>query len=431
MASVSTSAKGLRRVQFVGADGHRSSIQLGRVTAKAAEAIKTRVEEIHNAQLASISLSPDTAKWLGEIDDKLHRKLVAVGLAKPRNSASIPLGGFLAAYIAKRTDVKPNTKAHLERARRNLVEFFGEDRPMADFTAGHADEFRIHLRETMADNTVRRICGRGKQFFGAAVSKRLIPENPFRHMATSVRANKDREYFVTRDEADKVLESCPDAEWRLLFALSRYGGLRCPSEHLSLRWGDIDWERSRIRVSSPKTEHHEGKAFRWVPLFPELRPYLEAVYDAAPEGTEHVITRYRDRNSNLRTQLERIIRKAGLEPWPKLFQNLRSTRETELAERFPIHVVCTWIGNSEAVAAKHYLQVTDEHYATASGDVQNVAQQPAATRRSLSQSEQAGQSDNETAQEFAPACDSLPDAKAPPVGLEPTTSRLTAGCSTN
>ena len=45
-----------------------------------------------------------------------------------------------------------------------------------------------------------------------------------------------------------------------------------------------------------------------------------------------IITRYRDRNSNLRTQLERIIRKSDLKPWPKLFQNLRATRETELAE---------------------------------------------------------------------------------------------------
>lgn len=44
-------------------------------------------------------------------------------------------------------------------------------------------------------------------------------------------------------------------------------------------------------------------------------------------------------------------------------------RETELAEIFPLHVVCAWIGNSSAIAAKHYLQVTDEHFdrAIASG----------------------------------------------------------------
>ncbi len=29
---------------------------------------------------------------------------------------------------------------------------------------------------------------------------------------------------------------------------------------------------------------------------------------------------------------------------------------------FPIQVVCEWIGNSQLVAQKHYLQVTDEHF---------------------------------------------------------------------
>jgi len=82
-------------------------------------------------------------------------------------------------------------------------------------------------------------------------------------------------------------------------------------------------------------------------------------------ATEYVITRYRDRNCNLRTQLERIIKRAGLTPWPKLFQNLRSTRETELAETWPVHVVCSWIGNSQAVAQKHYLQITNDHFAIA------------------------------------------------------------------
>ena len=172
-----------------------------------------------------------------------------------------------------------------------------------------------------------------------------------------------------------MLEACPDAEWRLLFALSRFGGLRCPSEHLALRRGDVDWEGNRITVRSPKTEHHAGGESRIIPIFPELRPYLEEAFDMAEPGTECVITRYRDTNMNLRTQLGRIIDRAGLDPWPKLFQNLRSTRETELAERFPMHVVCAWIGNSEQIAAKHYLQVTDEHYTQA---VQNPVQQPSA-----------------------------------------------------
>ena len=124
----------------------------------------------------------------------------------------------------------------------------------------------------------------------------------------------------------------------------------------------MDWERGRLLIRSPKTDHHEGKDSRLVPIFSELRPHLEAAWDQAADGAEFVINRYRDGNANLRTQLLRIIAKAGLISWPKLFQNLRSTRETELAETFPLHIVTAWLGNSQLIAAKHYLQVTDEHF---------------------------------------------------------------------
>ncbi len=179
---------------------------------------------------------------------------------------------------------------------------------------------------------------------------------------TSVRANRSRDYFVTRKEAQAVLDACPDNQWRLLFALCRFGGLRCPSEPLVIRWGDVDWEHDRITIDSPKTGP------RCIPIFPELRPYLEKAWDEAPEGSEFVITRYRDRNCNLRTQLCRIIKRAKLVPWPKLFQNLRSTRETELLnDGWKIHQVCGWIGNSEPVAMEHYLQVTESDFAKAAG----------------------------------------------------------------
>ncbi len=69
-------------------------------------------------------------------------------------------------------------------------------------------------------------------------------------------------------------------------------------------------------------------------LFPERLPSLREVFEQAEPGSEFVVTRYRRRNCNLRTQLERTIGRAGLKPWPKLFQNLRSTREIELCERW-------------------------------------------------------------------------------------------------
>jgi excisionase family DNA binding protein len=88
---------------------------------------------------------------------------------------------------------------------------------------------------------------------------------------------------------------------------------------------------------------------------------------ACPDGTEHVISRYRDPAANLRTQFGRYIAAAGLTPWPKPWQNLRSSRATELADQYPSHVCAAWLGHTEAVADEFYRQVTEEHYARATG----------------------------------------------------------------
>lgn len=146
--------------------------------------------------------------------------------------------------------------------------------------------------------------------------------------------------------------------------------------------------RGRIHITSPKTEHHEGKASRDIPLFPELREPLMEVLELAMHraggkavlDSDYVIVRYRKANCNLRTQLERILKRAGLEPWPRLFQNLRSTRETELAGEYTLHVVTYWIGNTARIAAKHYLQIPDDVYEkaaqNAAHEAQKEAQQP-------------------------------------------------------
>jgi integrase len=144
------------------------------------------------------------------------------------------------------------------------------------------------------------MCGRAKQFFRAALRKRLIAQDPFADMkGVSVRPNKSRERFVSRDVAARVLDACPDVQWRLIFALARYGGLRCPSEILSLTWGDVHWDTERMTIRSSKNASHDS-GVRVMPIVPELRPHLDAVWQAAEPGTQHVITRYRQANANLR-----------------------------------------------------------------------------------------------------------------------------------
>ncbi|WP_391540600.1 tyrosine-type recombinase/integrase [Lignipirellula cremea] len=274
-----------------------------------------------------------------------------------------------------------------------------------------------------AETTVRREVKRAKRFFCAALRKQLISENPFADLPCPAQVNKSRLSFVTEEITQQVLAHCPDTEWRLIFALSRYGALRCPSEHLSLTWADVDWERERITIRARKTEHHRSGGVRQIPLFPELKPHLEDAWQLAEEGQEHIIVRYRKRNANLRTQLCRIIKRAGLDQWPRLFHNLRTTRETELADHFPPHVVCYWVDNSEKVAQDHYLQVTTDHCERAlkSGaiPVQKAVQQPAASSRTAQQKTPQPLKDCGVMLNLADACEKTRDARVPPRGVEP------------
>jgi integrase len=381
MASVATNKKtGLRRILFVGPKG-RKTICVGDMPKSEAREIAAHVGKLVDAPKKNLPIPMATAAWLAGLSEDFYKKLVNVELVKSRTAkGETALAAFIDGYLAGRTDLKENTHIGLGQARRNLLAYFGEGKNLADITEGDAEEYARYLTTAkaadnapidtpvgvgLASNTARRLIGRAKQFFRFAVRKRIITANPFADVASSLRANPDRLFFITPAMAAKVLEKCPNAEWRLIFALSRFGGLRCPSEHLALKWGDVDFEAKKIRVPSPKTEHIEGKASRMIPMFPELEKELLAVYSEAEAGAEWVITRYRQPNQNLRTQFKKIIRRAGLEAWPRLFHNLRTTRETELMEIFPAHVVCGWIGNTVKVATAHYLQTTDEHFAQA------------------------------------------------------------------
>jgi integrase len=179
-----------------------------------------------------------------------------------------------------------------------------------------------------------------------------------------------------------------DPQWRCLIALSRFGALRTPSESLALRWEHVNWSEGRITIMSSKTAG-QGRASRAIPLYPELRPHLLAAFEAAERGAEFVITRYRDSASNLRTQFERLLTRAGLVAWPRLWHNMRASRATELAAEFPSFVAAAWCGHTETIANQHYRMVRDEDFARATSRgsesgaqvAQNAAQHRNAPRR--------------------------------------------------
>ena len=366
MASVLKRPNGHYWVQFSDLEKKRQTIRLGKSSRKKADRIRNVVEDLLSG--LKLSQTPDdrTMQWLDEADDEIYDKLAGVGFVEKRGTTR--LASFIDEYIKSRTDLKPRTVTKFKATRDYMVSHFGTECDIRRVTEADGKEFRIYLLsqknskgKAMAENTVRKHSQIAKQFFNHAVSKKLLRVNPLSTLASTVMPNKERMHYVTHDDARAVLDACPDSQWRLIFALARYGGLRCPSEILELKWSDIDWSKQEMLVRSEKTAHHVGQGSRRVPIFRDLLPFIEDALELSEGMGEYLIHRYRSSESNLRTQLHRIIKRAHLSPWPKAFQNLRSSRATDLVMHHPLHVVSDWTGHSIETMRKFYLQVTDEH----------------------------------------------------------------------
>ena len=457
MASISDDPNGRRRILFVAPDGSRKTLRLGKIDRKSAEAINRHVESLLSSKIGGQPIPRETATWLTGIGESLRDKLVAVGLVQTVSGINgTKLGEFLSAYMAKRTDIKPASLLAVEQVVRNLTTYYGVDRHISSITAGEAEDFKRWLTSDartrggvqektpgLSPATVAKRLQRSSAIFNDAYKRKLISENPFAGIKQPKSTNPARQAYVPVELIERLIEQAPSVEWRLLLAMSRYLGVRVPSEPFSMTWDCVDWERSRIRIPSPKTEVH-GKNFRVVPLLPDVKQHLEEAFEQATVGSIYIFERLRARDSvkyaekgfwmnlNLRQQLLRMLTRAGIKPWPRLWHNLRASAQTDLANRFPIHVVCEWLGNTKAVAQDHYLQVTDAHFNAAetggafSGalNAQKPAQQAAAGNSKEVQSSTETNEPQGFMQSPAVPCDILHNRLVAAVGFEPTTSRL-------
>jgi len=360
---VSNQPNGRRAVQFIAGDGRRRSIRLGKVSREAAESVKLRVEQLLTCRITGHAMSRDLALWVRDLDDVLHGKLAAVGLVERRNTFS--LGEAIDAFKTSRAGCKATTRTQYGRTFNHLLRYFGESFDLRKLTPREADAWWADMHKRgLAVSTIGRTVRTARSLLEQARRDGLDMPNPFAHLSGSSPSNPKRLMFIERDVVQRVIDVCPNSEWRLIIALARYGGLRVPSELNRLRWADVLWDRDRFIVHASKTEHHADGGIRQVPIFPELLPYLRESFELADPGAEYVIVGQRT-TTNLRTHFTRLIKRAGLTPWPKLFQNLRASRETELMQTYPVHAATRWIGNSPKVALDHYAIVREDDYRAA------------------------------------------------------------------
>ena len=336
------------------------------------EFIATKVRQLIAAINMGTSPSPDLQNWLHALPDKIYDKLHALGLV-PRRLGNPEFSTYLDEFIQTHSAGKTlGTLKVLKRAQRHATQFFSHMR-VREIDVRSAKEFRRWLQKlpgkqgaAMAEATIRKTCGVVKQCLDQAHAEGLITLNPITAAKVPISAGRNplREAYVSTETIEKVLLHLGDSEEALLFALSRFGALRVPSEIRDLRWIDVDWDRRELRVRSPKTAS-TGKNSRVVPIFPRLFNALQIAYANRNSSVEFLLPTLRI-HTNLNVPLRRAVTAAGVAEYPKVTHNLRASCITDWVRAgHPIPDVAEWSGHSPKVLLDHYIRKANNNHASA------------------------------------------------------------------
>ena len=313
-------------------------------------------------------------KWLADLSDKRHEKLVKVSLAKPR--ARDTLGNFVENFIDQ-LSISINTRDNYIASKDCLIEFFGFDGKPETIGRQDAMRYKEYLKTTgrldgkggYAQNSLRKKLMHANKFFRAMQEAELIRKNPFEDVKEPPADETDRKEYMTAEYCLTAMKFAPNAEWQLLIALWRFAGLRRACEPLRLRWADVLWEKKLIHVYSSKTGEE-----RYVPIFPEIMEPLLKVRQLATPDAEWVLNlacpkKFRlnpsrreveSKDANLHTEFNRICKKAGLEPYAMAGNNMRASFVKDLySGKYPelrgrVELIGDICGHSPATALTFY-----------------------------------------------------------------------------
>lgn len=324
-----------------------------------------------------------------KVADKVGLDVTAAALARKARAKTatagrilVPLSGAWAAFdgsLARRS-VSANVNRIYEKRWGVFLAWMDKNRPdahaLADVDADAADAFMREIRARSAPKTFND--------YRALLSQvwRILDKpagldgfNPWREIAPLAKETHARRE-LTAEELARLVEPL-EGEWRALFALGIYTGLRL-GDAVNLTWGAVDLARGFIQWTPHKTKAH-GTVVR-IPLFPALAAILAETPAAKRRGKilPGLAEEYREHEKTVNYRIRRVFEAAGIETQgetgrtnPKTettrkaaevgFHSLRHTFVSLCANAgVPLHIVQAIVGHTNAAMTAHYFHVSDE-----------------------------------------------------------------------
>jgi len=279
-------------------------------------------------------------------------------------------------YVTNDRDVKPSTLRDYQSVAERLVKEFGE-LPVEDLTANRIEAWRARFGAERSRPLTNRTRNKSLTILGGIMERARkvygLPSNPVRDVEKlRERYDATRFDFYSPEEVWAVVRAAASEQDGAIFLTAAFTGLR-RGELIALRWRDVDFERTAIRVSgsfangkltTPKSGHG-----RVVPMVPEVGAALSRLSQRGwGDGDDELVFpgelgMYLD-GSALRRRFVAASSRARLRPIR--FHDLRHTFGT-LAVRGAESIVelQAWLGHAEVRTTMRYTHYREQQDAAA------------------------------------------------------------------
>jgi integrase len=316
--------------------------------------------------------------WLRDLFDQARRGTLP-GMVATGATFADAAAEFLR-YAEQDRALKPSTlRGYRSIVDAHLLPAFGERR-LEDITTADVERWRVGLvsttgRDRLANNSKNRILVLLHGVFARGCKVYGLPLNPVSGVERHpVRLAGDID-VLSPEEVWALVRAATSDQDGALYLMAAFTGLR-RGELLALRWRDVDFAASAIRVRASYaggalTTPKSGKV-RSVPLAPEVAARLAKLSqrDWSTDEDDLVFPgetgTFLD-GSALRRRYMQALKSAGLRSLR--FHDLRHTFGTRMIAKADIRRVQEWMGHADVQTTMRYL-----HYAPRDEDARLVAE---------------------------------------------------------
>lgn len=279
-------------------------------------------------------------------------------------------------YVEHDRDVKPSTLTDYRSVVARLLPFFGE-LAIEEVSAQRIEEWRARLGADRSRPLTNRTRNKSLTILGGIMERARklysLPSNPARDVEKlRERYDATRFAFYSPEEVHALVRAAASEQDGALFLTAAFTGLR-RGELIALRWRDVDFQRSAVRVAGSyangKLTTPKSGQGRVVPMVAEVAAVLDRLSrrDDSIGDDELVfpgdVGTYLD-GSALRRRFVAACARASLRPIR--FHDLRHTFGT-LAVRGAESIVelQAWLGHAEVRTTMRYTHYREQQDAAA------------------------------------------------------------------